>query len=71
MKVTPRPAMQQWEILLDLDDVTTMLLGARADEATGYRFAMTSSTLQVTHVDKARAGLDGFLVRICVTEVAR
>ncbi len=67
MKVTPRPAMQQWEILLDLDDVTTMLLGARADEA----FAMTSSTLQVTHVDKARAGLDGFLVRICVTEVAR
>jgi hypothetical protein len=58
--------MQQWEILLDLDDVTTMLVAARADEV----FAMTSSRLQVTHVDKARAGLDGFLVRICVTEVA-
>ena len=67
MKVTPRPAMQQWEILLDLDDVTTMLLAARADEA----FAMTSSTLQVTHVDRAPRGDDDFLVRICVTEVAR
>ena len=66
MKVTPRPAMQQWEILLDLDDVTEMLGPARAHEV----FALTHSRLQVTHVDKARAGLDGFLVRICITEVA-
>jgi len=64
MKVTPRPAMQQWEILLDLDDVTEMLGPVRAHEV----FALTRSTLQVTHVDRAPGGDD--VVRICITEVA-
>ena len=64
MKVTPRPAMQQWEILLDLDDVTEMLEQARTHEV----FVLPRSSLQVTHVDRAPGG--DSLIRICVTEVA-
>ena len=65
MKVTPRPAMQQWEILLDRDDVTEMLEQARAHEVAG----LPRSSRQVTHVDRAPGGDE--LVRIGVTEVER
>lgn len=62
MKVTKKPTMRQYELLLTEDDLRQAILD-------GTGFISNSNTLHVSHVDTAPND-DECLVRICITEVA-
>jgi len=57
MKVTKKPAMRQYEVLLSEEDLREYMATIHG-----------RSTIHVSHVDTA-PNADDFLVRICVTEM--
>ena len=63
MKVTKKPTMRQYELLLTEDDLRQAILD-------GTGFISRTTTLQVSHVDRAPND-DECMVRICLTEVVQ
>jgi|TARA_R100001530_G_scaffold13045_8_gene12103 hypothetical protein len=68
MKVTKKPTMRQYELLLTEDDLRQAILDGTGFISNGNLFKRFE-TLHVSHVDTAPND-DECLVRICITEVA-